>query len=145
MLMVLSLLLFFLDFIDPVEDLASYFHTLQPFSAPMPPPSQLASVTPTATSWATYPPSMMDSDQSVDEFLTQIQANQKDQKLNSDTIQENQVNDSIPTKSILDNNEDHQAPMYMTSVLRKRRIKMRKHKYNKLRKRTRALRKKLGK
>ncbi|KAI8595160.1 hypothetical protein EDD21DRAFT_391906 [Dissophora ornata] len=35
--------------------------------------------------------------------------------------------------------------MYLTSVLRKRRIKMRKHKYKKLRKRTRALRKKLGK
>jgi len=35
--------------------------------------------------------------------------------------------------------------MYMTSVLRKRKIKMRKHKYQKLRKRTRALRKKLGK
>ncbi|KAG0288556.1 hypothetical protein BGZ98_004213 [Dissophora globulifera] len=35
--------------------------------------------------------------------------------------------------------------MHLTSVLRKRRIKMRKHKYKKLRKRTRALRKKLGK
>jgi hypothetical protein len=33
----------------------------------------------------------------------------------------------------------------LTSVLRKRRLKMNKHKHKKLRKRTRALRKKLGK
>ncbi|KAI8983875.1 hypothetical protein BDB01DRAFT_896989 [Pilobolus umbonatus] len=35
--------------------------------------------------------------------------------------------------------------MSLTSVLRKRRLKMNKHKHKKLRKRTRALRKKLGK
>ncbi|KAI8369272.1 uncharacterized protein BYT42DRAFT_583754 [Radiomyces spectabilis] len=35
--------------------------------------------------------------------------------------------------------------LYMTSVLRKRRLKMNKHKHKKLRKRTRALRKRLGK
>jgi hypothetical protein len=44
----------------------------------------------------------------------------------------------------IDGTEETNA-MHMTSVLRKRRIKMRKHKYQKLRKRTRALRKKLGK
>lgn len=35
--------------------------------------------------------------------------------------------------------------LHATSVLRKRRLKMNKHKYKKLRKRTRALRKKIGK
>ncbi|KAI8335931.1 hypothetical protein BC941DRAFT_453655 [Chlamydoabsidia padenii] len=35
--------------------------------------------------------------------------------------------------------------MQLTSVLRKRRLKMNKHKHKKLRKRTRALRKRLGK
>ncbi|KAI8136757.1 hypothetical protein BJV82DRAFT_661757 [Fennellomyces sp. T-0311] len=35
--------------------------------------------------------------------------------------------------------------MHMTSILRKRRLKMNKHKHKKLRKRTRALRKRLGK
>ncbi|KAG0002432.1 hypothetical protein BGZ79_003021 [Entomortierella chlamydospora] len=50
----------------------------------------------------------------------------------------------IPRESIMDELEDTNM-MYMTSVLRKRKIKMRKHKYKKLRKRTRALRKKLGK
>ncbi|KAF9278374.1 hypothetical protein BGZ68_008611 [Mortierella alpina] len=49
-----------------------------------------------------------------------------------------------PLQSIMDDLEDTNA-MHMTSVLRKRKIKMRKHKYKKLRKRTRALRKKLGK
>ncbi|KAF9946721.1 hypothetical protein BGZ72_011199 [Mortierella alpina] len=52
--------------------------------------------------------------------------------------------ESTPLQSIMDNLEDVNA-MHMTSVLRKRKIKMRKHKYKKLRKRTRALRKKLGK
>jgi hypothetical protein len=53
---------------------------------------------------------------------------------------------SITTNSILDPMlQDESNVMHMTSVLRKRRIKMRKHKYKKLRKRTRALRKKLGK
>ncbi|RKP10341.1 hypothetical protein THASP1DRAFT_27892 [Thamnocephalis sphaerospora] len=37
------------------------------------------------------------------------------------------------------------APMYATSIKRKRKLKMNKHKHRKLRKRTRALRKRLGK
>ncbi|KAF9190940.1 hypothetical protein BGZ51_001913 [Haplosporangium sp. Z 767] len=49
-----------------------------------------------------------------------------------------------PIQSIMDQLEESNE-MHMTSVLRKRKIKMRKHKYKKLRKRTRALRKKLGK
>ncbi len=52
--------------------------------------------------------------------------------------------ESVPRQSIMDDLEETNA-MHMTSVLRKRKIKMRKHKYKKLRKRTRALRKKLGK
>ncbi|KAI9247142.1 hypothetical protein BDA99DRAFT_609352 [Phascolomyces articulosus] len=39
----------------------------------------------------------------------------------------------------------NEGTMYMTSILRKRRLKMNKHKHKKLRKRTRALRKRLGK
>ncbi|KAG2222492.1 hypothetical protein INT45_012806 [Circinella minor] len=42
-------------------------------------------------------------------------------------------------------NELNEGTMYMTSILRKRRLKMNKHKHKKLRKRTRALRKRLGK
>ncbi|CAO3596566.1 unnamed protein product [Absidia cylindrospora] len=38
-----------------------------------------------------------------------------------------------------------QEGMQLTSTLRKRRLKMNKHKHKKLRKRTRALRKRLGK
>ncbi|KAF9931494.1 hypothetical protein FBU30_010003 [Linnemannia zychae] len=51
---------------------------------------------------------------------------------------------ATPVQSIMDELDDTNV-MHMTSVLRKRKIKMRKHKYKKLRKRTRALRKKLGK
>ncbi|KAG0087827.1 hypothetical protein BGZ92_006937 [Podila epicladia] len=56
-----------------------------------------------------------------------------------------QIDGQLQEKSIMDPLMDETNVMHMTSVLRKRRIKMRKHKYKKLRKRTRALRKKLGK
>ncbi|KAF9323615.1 hypothetical protein BG006_001289 [Podila minutissima] len=56
-----------------------------------------------------------------------------------------QIDGQLQEKSIVDPLMDETNVMHMTSVLRKRRIKMRKHKYKKLRKRTRALRKKLGK
>lgn len=56
-----------------------------------------------------------------------------------------QIDGQLQEKSIVDPLMDESNVMHMTSVLRKRRIKMRKHKYKKLRKRTRALRKKLGK
>ncbi|KAF9899597.1 hypothetical protein BX616_002940 [Lobosporangium transversale] len=52
---------------------------------------------------------------------------------------------TVEAEAILDPLLNNENGMYLTSVLRKRRIKMRKHKYKKLRKRTRALRKKLGK
>lgn len=56
-----------------------------------------------------------------------------------------QIDGQLQEKSIVDPLMDETNVMHMTSVLRKRKIKMRKHKYKKLRKRTRALRKKLGK
>ncbi|KAF9580136.1 hypothetical protein BGW38_003340, partial [Lunasporangiospora selenospora] len=64
----------------------------------------------------------------------------REQKMKAMTID----GDKQPVVSILD--QLHATiDMHMTSVQRKRRIKMKKHKYKKLRKRTRALRKRLGK
>ncbi|KAG0248512.1 hypothetical protein BG011_010185 [Mortierella polycephala] len=59
-------------------------------------------------------------------------------------VNQQQPGQQRPIQSIMDQLEESNE-MHMTSVLRKRKIKMRKHKYQKLRKRTRALRKKLGK
>ncbi|KAF8921704.1 hypothetical protein BGZ58_003992, partial [Dissophora ornata] len=56
-----------------------------------------------------------------------------------------QIGGNQPTDRMVMDEMEEMEGMQMTSVLRKRRIKMRKHKYKKLRKRTRALRKKLGK
>ncbi|KAF9433847.1 hypothetical protein BGZ76_008901 [Entomortierella beljakovae] len=72
--------------------------------------------------------SIFNSEQAVHDFFKRIGQNSA----------------QIPRESIMDELEDTNT-MQMTSVLRKRKIKMRKHKYKKLRKRTRALRKKLGK
>ncbi|KAF9209232.1 hypothetical protein BGZ49_005686 [Haplosporangium sp. Z 27] len=72
--------------------------------------------------------SNFNSEQAVQDFFRQIE----------------QQSTQIPRESIMDELEETNV-MHMTSVLRKRKIKMRKHKYKKLRKRTRALRKKLGK
>ncbi|KAF8981475.1 hypothetical protein BGZ46_002730 [Entomortierella lignicola] len=149
-------------FFNPVEDLTSYFSTLQPYSPPTPPLLQPSVGTPTATSWASLPQSLMDAEQTVDEFLSQIQVQQQQKsdytmdtetpnnspnKSNSEnSFQNDSISVAAPTtESILDPLLDQRNMMHLTSVLRKRRIKMRKHKYKKLRKRTRALRKKLGK
>ncbi|KAF9146843.1 hypothetical protein BG015_011484 [Linnemannia schmuckeri] len=143
---------------NPVDDLVNYFSTLHPYSPPSP-MIQTALVTPTATAWASMAPSMPDAELAVEEFLRLVedkqilQEQQKEEGLrkqsaatiaagNMDGIDEG----SITANSILDPVlQDGSNAMHMTSVLRKRRIKMRKHKYKKLRKRTRALRKKLGK
>ncbi|KAF9134943.1 hypothetical protein BGX30_011707 [Mortierella sp. GBA39] len=149
------------DYEDPVDDLVSYFSTLHPYSPPGP-MIQAALVTPTATAWASMAPSMPDAELAVEEFLRLVedkQAVQDQQQQQEETALRKEasatatagnmdgVNEgSITANSILDpmlQNESN--AMHMTSVLRKRRIKMRKHKYKKLRKRTRALRKKLGK
>lgn len=146
-------------FVDPVDDLVNYFSTLHPYSPPGP-MIQSALVTPTATAWASMAPSMPDAELAVEEFLrlvedkqTLLDQQQQEQALrkeasatatagNTESIDEG----SITANSILDPLlENESNAMHMTSVLRKRRIKMRKHKYKKLRKRTRALRKKLGK
>ncbi|KAF9094229.1 hypothetical protein BGX29_004834 [Mortierella sp. GBA35] len=147
-------------YIYPVDDLANYFSTLHPYSPPSP-LSQSALVTPTATAWASLAPSLPDADLAVEEFLQLVTDKQalRDQEDNSNqsassssptatgaTSGSMDVDGPITTKSILDPSMlDESNVMHMTSVLRKRRIKMRKHKYKKLRKRTRALRKKLGK
>ncbi|KAG0261006.1 hypothetical protein DFQ27_003223 [Actinomortierella ambigua] len=126
------------DFEDPVEDLTNYFATLRPFSPP-----ESTSTTPVATAtaaaWASMPQTIPDADQAVQDFLSQAEWYQ----LKSIDGAQNSVSESIA--SILDPQLDEDNTMQMTSVMRKRRIKMKKHKYKKLRKRTRALRKKLGK
>ncbi|KAF9141219.1 hypothetical protein BGX20_007428, partial [Mortierella sp. AD010] len=126
-----------------------------------------STVTPSATSWASFPPSLADAHQTVDEFLSQVQDKQQQQErqlqqqksdhtMDTETpyysgsgpinsLGDHSISAAAIVESILDPLLNQRSVMYMTSVLRKRRIKMRKHKYKKLRKRTRALRKKLGK
>ncbi|GJJ74346.1 hypothetical protein EMPS_06704 [Entomortierella parvispora] len=106
-----------------VENLTNYFSTLRPFS----PPNTVESIK---------------ADQRVQDFFRAVEEKQHI----LDTIDgriSTPVSSQIEQVSI-DGIEEANG-MYMTSVLRKRKIKMRKHKYQKLRKRTRALRKKLGK
>ncbi|KAF9438374.1 hypothetical protein BGZ76_008285 [Entomortierella beljakovae] len=146
----------------PIDELTNYFSTLQPFSTPVPPFVPLPRATPTATSWASLPVNLSDAEQSVGEFLSQIQNNQRNNgkqeaesssyspnksatTLDNEKSWEDTISVSSISESVLDPLLDPKNAMYMTSVLRKRKIKMRKHKYKKLRKRTRALRKKLGK
>ncbi|KAG0280548.1 hypothetical protein BGZ95_009671 [Linnemannia exigua] len=146
----------------PVDDLTHYFSTLHPYSPPSP-LTQSALVTPTATAWASLAPSMPDADLAVEEFLSLVEEKQHLQQRQEEEHSGKQSSttttsaatatsgdmdghqESITAESILDPKLEESNVMYMTSVLRKRRIKMRKHKYKKLRKRTRALRKKLGK
>ncbi|KAF9279019.1 hypothetical protein BGZ88_000224 [Linnemannia elongata] len=108
--------------VDAVEDMTNYFSTLRPYN----PPS-----TPSAYNH-------MDSEKIVQDFFRQIE----NKAMIMSTIDGQAP--TTPIQSIMDELDDTNV-MHMTSVLRKRRIKMRKHKYKKLRKRTRALRKKLGK
>jgi hypothetical protein len=102
--------------------MTNYFSTLRPYH----PPSTLS----------TY--NHMDSEKIVQDFFRQIENN----AMIMSTI--DGQGPTTPIQNIMDE-LDNTNVMHMTSVLRKRRIKMRKHKYKKLRKRTRALRKKLGK
>ncbi|KAG0334546.1 hypothetical protein BG000_008230 [Podila horticola] len=141
-------------FTDPVDDLAHLFATLQPFSPPPTPVTHLPSLsTATATAWASIPQAMPEAEQAVDEFFSILEEKQArmdaqistDDKTSSVITEEpsgKQIMDPVSSSSTLEGEDN---VLYMTSVLRKRRIKMRKHKYKKLRKRTRALRKKLGK
>ncbi|KAG0235564.1 hypothetical protein BGW42_005003 [Actinomortierella wolfii] len=124
------------DFEDPVEDLTNYFASLRPYTLP-----EVMSISPaataTATAWASLPQSIPDADQAVQDFLRQ-----------AEWYQMQSIDGAAKTGtavSIMDPQMDEDNVLHMTSVMRKRRIKMKKHKYKKLRKRTRALRKKLGK
>ncbi|KAG0211275.1 hypothetical protein BGX28_008220 [Mortierella sp. GBA30] len=72
------------------------------------------------------------------------QSSVEDRQIERMELSVSSIDGNAPIQSIMDELEETNV-MHMTSVLRKRRIKMRKHKYKKLRKRTRALRKKLGK
>ena len=107
--------------LDTVEQLTGYLTALRPFTPPsVAQPGMISS---------------KDPKQAAEDFLQQIHQQQQRQE-----------DESLPIsrQSILDELDETNV-MHMTSVLRKRRIKMKKHKYKKLRKRTRALRKKLGK
>lgn len=139
--------------VDPVDDLTNLFATLQPFSPPPTPVTHLPSLsTPTATAWASVPQAIPEAEQAVEDFFSLLEEKQAhmdaqiltDNKTSSATTEEESSRKQImdPVPSSIDGEDN---VLYMTSVLRKRRIKMRKHKYKKLRKRTRALRKKLGK
>ncbi|KAF9416416.1 hypothetical protein BGZ94_010220 [Podila epigama] len=105
---------------DSADELAAYFSTLCPFTPP-------AAVGSASTQASVTVMSAPEAEMAVQDFFQQIDGKLREQK------------------SIVDPLMDEANTMYMTSVLRKRKIKMRKHKYKKLRKRTRALRKKLGK
>ncbi|ORZ11705.1 hypothetical protein BCR41DRAFT_356792 [Lobosporangium transversale] len=111
----------FSDFEESVEDLNNYFSSLRPYS----PPNSSSNLRST------------DSKQTVQEFFHLIERQQQSRLLNVVSI-------TPPTIGTIMDEMDDTNVMHMTSVLRKRRIKMRKHKYKKLRKRTRALRKKLA-
>ncbi|KAG0036501.1 hypothetical protein BGZ82_004128 [Podila clonocystis] len=137
---------------DPVDDLTNLFATLQPFSPPPTPVTHLPSLsTPTATAWASIPLAMPEAEQAVEDFFSlleekqarmdaQISTENKTSSITEEGPSGKQIMEPVPSTL-----EGEDNALYMTSVLRKRRIKMRKHKYKKLRKRTRALRKKLGK
>ncbi|KAG0026204.1 hypothetical protein BGZ81_006549 [Podila clonocystis] len=139
--------------VDPVDDLTNLFATLQPFSPPPTPVTHLPSLsTPTATAWASIPLAMPEAEQAVEDFFSLLE--EKQARMDAQISTENKTSAAITVeepsgKQIMDpvpsTLEGEDNALYMTSVLRKRRIKMRKHKYKKLRKRTRALRKKLGK
>ncbi|KAF9368691.1 hypothetical protein CPB97_004342 [Podila verticillata] len=136
---------------DPVDDLTNLFATLQPFSPPPTPVTHLPSLTtPTATAWASIPQAIPEAEQAVEDFFSLLEEKQARMNAQISTDMASSITEEPSGKQIMDpvpssalEGEDN--TMYMTSVLRKRRIKMRKHKYKKLRKRTRALRKKLGK
>ncbi|ORZ10990.1 hypothetical protein BCR41DRAFT_357311 [Lobosporangium transversale] len=104
----------FSDFEESVEDLNNYFSSLRPYS----PPNSSSNLRST------------DSKQTVQEFFHLIERQQQSRLLN--------------VVSIVDGQMTRVSDSTYYRVLRKRRIKMRKHKYKKLRKRTRALRKKLA-
>ncbi|KAF9916823.1 hypothetical protein FBU30_001144 [Linnemannia zychae] len=116
---------------------------------------QSALVTPTATAWASMALTVPEADLAVEDFLNIIedkqalweQEDEKNKNLPSAiaTTTLGNIEGSIPGGSVMNPSQNESNRMHMTSVLRKRKIKMRKHKYKKLRKRTRALRKKLGK
>ncbi|KAG0242597.1 hypothetical protein BGX31_000191 [Mortierella sp. GBA43] len=107
-----------LHYVDTAEELAEHLAALRPFTPPSPAHQGIIS--------------SKDPKQAVQHFIQQTQQQQ------GETLMD------IIRRSIMDKPDETNA-MYMTSVLRKRRLKMKKHKYKKLRKRTRALRKKLGK
>ncbi|KAG0370886.1 hypothetical protein BGZ54_003016 [Gamsiella multidivaricata] len=114
---------------DSIEDLTHYFSSLRPFTPPN--PVHQGSI------------HNRNTEQAFQDFLRQI----GDKQFSVSSIDGQnwiQLPVQTPRESVMDE-LDETNTMHMTSVLRKRRIKMRKHKYKKLRKRTRALRKKLGK
>ncbi|KAG0372432.1 hypothetical protein BGX24_000258 [Mortierella sp. AD032] len=106
--------------------MTNYFSTLRPYTPPLAPSSY----------------NHMDSEKIVQDFFHQVETKAMIMSTIDGPLAP--ATTTTPIQSIMDELDDTNV-MHMTSVLRKRRIKMRKHKYKKLRKRTRALRKKLGK
>ncbi|KAF9941111.1 hypothetical protein BGZ65_005004 [Modicella reniformis] len=145
---------------NPIDDLSIYFSSLHPYTQETS-MYQIGPISATAVAWASYPPSLPDPDQAVSEFFDMAETKLEEESNDPDSSNLNALRNALsmsePTissdpvslaktaLSAIDPQLSSVSPMHLTSVLRKRRIKMKKHKYKKLRKRTRALRKKLGK
>jgi hypothetical protein len=108
-----------------MEALAERFHYFQPFHPPQPVKNKMAAVP--AVAHVLSP--------AADPHYWQQQVNGKadNQALATDFLQ---AGGEAVQRAV---------PLYATSIRRKRKLKMNKHKRRKLRKRTRALRKRLGK
>ncbi|KAI1298992.1 hypothetical protein EDD11_006573 [Mortierella claussenii] len=126
----------------PVDDLANYFSRLHPYASnsPSSPLSSSSLITPTATAWASLPPSFAEADQAVDEFLRMIQDKQEQQiyreqleqeqeaqaKAKAGTMRTSKAEADAAALPMSDPLLESKSVMYLTSVLRKRRIQMRK-------------------
>ncbi|KAG0048828.1 hypothetical protein BGZ83_006268 [Gryganskiella cystojenkinii] len=111
-----------------VDDLTHYFSTLRPFS---PPPINDNNMI-----------ESIKAEQTVQDFFRAVE---EQHRIMNSIDGASSPSSHIQNHHVTIDGLEETNTMHMTSVLRKRRIKMRKHKYQKLRKRTRALRKKLGK
>ncbi|RUS22582.1 hypothetical protein BC937DRAFT_88369 [Endogone sp. FLAS-F59071] len=112
---------------DEVDDIAHYFSTLRPYE---PPATTVSLIFPHAQ--------VINIDDVVAQFLNAVGAGLVEQE-------EREEGKEKEEKSGWEDAGHAAEGLHATSVLRKRKLKMNKHKHNKLRKRTKALRKKIGK
>lgn len=139
----------FLSFLaDPVDDLSVFLSSLNPHSQAS--TYHIGSLSPTAVAWASYPPSLTDSGQAVQDFLGSIKTRLEEQSNDMDTTNPNTTQSTASIEEALLPSDDSNAGVVSTTVSAldpqpseaSKRLKVKKHK---LRNRTRTLRKKLGK